>query len=579
MSLHTLGTLTLGNYDGANKNAAFALPVSLCTQSIAVLAKKGAGKSYLAAVISEELHAAGIPPIIIDPTGAHWGLKAGADSHTEGLPFVVFGGSHADLPLSEDAGEMIATAITENLFPAILDLSLFRKGQVNRFLTAFFETLYLKNREVIHLVCDEADAYAPQKPFAEQARTLGAMEDIVRRGRIRGIGVTLITQRPQVLNKDVLTQCDILVAMRLIHPKDIGAIREWIAVHGDPDKAKKLIASLPSLPTGTAWFWAPEFGDLFERVKIRTRRTFDSSATPKPGQSRKMPTKLAAVDLAKLGEAIQEATRQIQENDPAALRAEIARLRKAAGAAAAVPVVRIETKIERVPVLDQAEREKLTAILSTIGRMETELQATTREFGQLSERINAATAPQPANGRSLLESGRYVPTPAGSMVPREAVQTGTRDPALGKGEHVILSACIQYPAGVTRQQLTVLCGYKKSSRDLFIQKLRARGYVQGFDSITATSAGIGAAGTIERLPAGNELRAYWLKKLPMGERRVLAVICEDYPAPIERDAISERTGYKKSSRDLFLQKLTSRGIVMPHNRGLVRAADQLFGNP
>ena len=34
------------------------------------------------------------------------------------------------------------------------------------------------------------------------------MEDLVRRGRARGLGITLITQRPAVLNKDVLTQVD-----------------------------------------------------------------------------------------------------------------------------------------------------------------------------------------------------------------------------------------------------------------------------------------------------------------------------------------------------------------------------------
>jgi DNA helicase HerA-like ATPase len=85
-------------------------------------------------------------------------------------------------------------------FSAILDLSLFRKGEALRFMAVFLETLYRKNRDALHLFIDEADVVAPQKPFGpDEARTLGATEDIVRRGRIRGIGCTLITQRPQVL--------------------------------------------------------------------------------------------------------------------------------------------------------------------------------------------------------------------------------------------------------------------------------------------------------------------------------------------------------------------------------------------
>jgi DNA helicase HerA-like ATPase len=83
-----------------------------------------------------------------------------------------------------------------------------------RFMVAFAETLYRLNREAVHLFVDEADAFAPQARNygGDENRMLGAMEDIVRRGRKRGIGCTLITQRPAVLNKNVLTQCEVLVA-------------------------------------------------------------------------------------------------------------------------------------------------------------------------------------------------------------------------------------------------------------------------------------------------------------------------------------------------------------------------------
>jgi hypothetical protein len=78
------------------------------------------------------------------------------------LPVVIFGGEHADVPLEESAGEVVARSIVENRFPAVLDLSLFRKGQMIRFMVAFAETLYRLNREAVHLFVDEADAFAPQ---------------------------------------------------------------------------------------------------------------------------------------------------------------------------------------------------------------------------------------------------------------------------------------------------------------------------------------------------------------------------------------------------------------------------------
>jgi plasmid stabilization system protein ParE len=154
------------------------------------------------------------------------------------------------------------------------------------------------------------------------------MEDIVRRGRKRGIGCTLITQRPAVLNKNVLTQCEVLVALRLVHPKDIDAIEEWVNVHADPDTAKEMIDSLPSLAVGEAWFWSPGWGDLFQRVKVRHRETFDSGATPKAGEAPKRPKHLAEIDLAALGEQIKATVEKAKADDPKELRRQIAELKK-----------------------------------------------------------------------------------------------------------------------------------------------------------------------------------------------------------------------------------------------------------
>jgi len=46
----------------------------------------------------------------------------------------------------------------------------------------FAETLYHRNRLPLHLVLDEADAFAPQRPMHGQERMLGALQDLVRRG-------------------------------------------------------------------------------------------------------------------------------------------------------------------------------------------------------------------------------------------------------------------------------------------------------------------------------------------------------------------------------------------------------------
>lgn len=127
----------------------FGLPLEFVTQTQAILAKKRVGKSYTASVQAEELLKAKQQIVAIDPTGAWWGLKSSADGKSAGFPITVFGGEHADVPLEETAGETIAQALVENRFSAILDLTLFRKGQINRFMAPFLEALYRLNREAM----------------------------------------------------------------------------------------------------------------------------------------------------------------------------------------------------------------------------------------------------------------------------------------------------------------------------------------------------------------------------------------------------------------------------------------------
>jgi hypothetical protein len=150
-------------------------------------------------------------------------------------------------------------------------------------MASFLENLYRmkaveKYRTPMMLVIDEADAIAPQstKSYGVRGgnveRMLGAAEDIVRRGGQRGIGCTLVTQRSAVLNKNVLTQAQILVALRTIAPQDLEAMKAWIDVHGTPEQCKTLMESLPSLPIGDAWFWSPGWPTaegIFKRVHGR----------------------------------------------------------------------------------------------------------------------------------------------------------------------------------------------------------------------------------------------------------------------------------------------------------------------
>lgn len=370
----------------------FSLPIELATGSIAILAIKGSGKSYTSAVITEELIDNGVPVTIIDPTGVHWGLKSSASGKSAGYPVTIFGGDHADMPLEEESGEILARWVVERRFCSILDLSHFRKAQIYRFLTPFLLELYRLNRAPMHLVADEADLYAPQRAFPDVARCLGAMEDIVRRGRARGIGTTLITQRPASLNKDVLTQCDCLMALRISHPRDIAPVMEWVDQHGDSVQGAKMLAGLAALPTGSAWVWAPR-AEIFERIQVRRRTTFDSSATPKIGQAVIEPSVMAKIDLAQLGKEIADSMQRAKDNDPKELKQRITQLTNKVSQLEREKL-QVKTEIKEVPLLQKGEIAALEAVRDDLSTAVKQLTDTLKSASPQVFKIPSHVVPQ-----------------------------------------------------------------------------------------------------------------------------------------------------------------------------------------
>jgi DNA helicase HerA-like ATPase len=274
-----------------------ALPLDATTQAIGIVAKRRVGKSYTARRFAEQLLNAGQQVVIVDPKGDWWGIRSSADGKAPGFPVVILGGEHGDVPLEKGAGEIVAKMVVEERVSVPARPVAVPEARVAVFMADFLETLYrLKAKESLRtplmLIVDEADAIAPQKPHPGEERMLGAGEDIVRRGGQRGIGCMMITQRTAVLNKNVLTQCEMLVALRTISPQDLKAMQAWIDVHGSIEERDTLMASLPSLPQGDAWFWSPGWptaDGIFKRVHVSPIETFDSGATPKSGEKRVEP--------------------------------------------------------------------------------------------------------------------------------------------------------------------------------------------------------------------------------------------------------------------------------------------------
>lgn len=602
-----------------------SLPLDVVTQTIAILAKRRAGKSYTMRRLFEQLFKAGQQVVLVDPKGDQWGVRSAANGKDPGLPIVILGGERGDVPLEPGSGEIIAKLIVEERISALLDLSLFRKHEVATFMTSFMETLYrLKAREIYRtpmmLVIDEADAIAPQKPQKGEERMLGAAEDIVRRGGQRGIGCVLVTQRSAVLNKNVLTQAQILVVLRTIAPQDLKAMEAWIDVHGDEEQGETLMESLPSLPTGDAWFWSPGWPTIegiFKRVHVLPIDTFDSGASPKPGVKRVEPKNLADIDLDALKGHMAATIEKAKADDPKRLKADLATARaenvklKAAAEKPACPAPEALAAAKaagreagwqegyhtgRSEVADKVYRlwEPLRDAVGAVAKAADAFDAGNREIAYEERLTTVRTAhgrpiPAPTTTRAFHTTsraaaeriGRENLAPAARVAPAPHATIRSGNPDIGNtGKRRILIALAQNHEGLTDRKLSILTGIARSGGTwrTYMGDLRTRGLVDsGGGSNRISDEGRNQLGHYDPLPVGQALVEYWRGRLgDTGKRKLFDACVAAYPASLTTEQLAERSGIEPTGGTWRTYMGQLRSLELLVGKGEIKANEELF---
>ena len=373
-----------------NVSPTMKLPADAVTSTFAVLAMVGAGKSNAGAVFGEEFYAAGLPFVAIDPKGDWWGLRSSGDGTGPGLPIPIFGGLHGDLPLHEDMGKLIADLIVDQNLTCILDVSEFpSKAAQMRFLTDFGEHLYRRHGrqpQPRHLIMEEADEYLPQIVRADETRCVGVWTRIAKRGRQRGLGFTIISQRSAAVNKDALSQCATLIPLRTTGSHDRKAILDWISYH---DASRDVVDSLPGLADGEAYaispHWLVRHGQpAVQRFRFRQRWTFDSGATPQVGRARPVAT-LADIDLGALEVRMAAVVEKAAADDPRRLKKRIAELERQLARRADTDPAEVARLIED----NEALRAELAAVRA---RPPEQIEVPAFKPGDLEELDRLATA-------------------------------------------------------------------------------------------------------------------------------------------------------------------------------------------
>jgi uncharacterized protein len=329
--------------------------------------------------------------------------------------------------------------------------------------------------------------------------------------------------------------------------------------------------TLRSLEPGQFYTLGPAISTKPELVTIGTVRTshpesggqISAKQPPTPEQVKSLLPKLADLPKGADEKAKTEAELRAQVRS---LTAQLAARPKAEvdGAAIERAVAAARREAEQHSRQQQVVIEKLQARLQFIADKAAE--AAGAPLPKTSPRVDVTVhTPKPVE--------RKVITP----FERRAAAPSNGNGHLPKGEAHILRAIAQYPDGSDRVQISILTGYKRSTRDRYLQYLAEKGLVDTRGSlIVATQAGIDALGSdFEPLPTGSALLEHWLNKLPEGERKLLQVVAAS-PDGVLREQLDEATGYKRSTRDRYLQYLQARKLIDADGRGVVRPSGILF---
>lgn len=589
--------------------------IEYVTKTAAILAQRRKGKTYLGAVIAEELIAAKLPWVALDPTGAWWGLRSSADGENPGLPVVVIGGQHGDLPLERDSGVVVADLVLDHPGWYVIDFSLLGSRAAEReFAATFGDRLHRRKMEPgldfpLHLFVDEADLFVPQEKETvwsgrrrpgDPPDILAVYQGIVRRGGLHGLGSTLISQRPALVNKNALTQIDILFLLRLVAGQDQEAVYKNNVSRFLPKReALDLMATLATLPIGEGWALEPGADPpLCERVRFRERRTFNSSATPKPGEKRVEPRVLAEVDLDALRGRMAAAIERARDDDPVflhrrlkQLEAELAKAHAAPNRPADPEIVEVPIEVE-VPVVSDSDRALAREVIEAVQAISRQTEALP---GFLTERLapfaaaleRVSTGPV-APARLRTTPRREPPAPVAERTgPQAAPEPGESDGArLSSSQQRILDALRWFEEvgvdAVRRPPLGAVAGAsaKSSGFRANVSTLSGLGLIcyPSNGCVGLTEEGRARAAAPSRMPTAEALQEAVYAMLSGPQADLLRVLVAMEGQPLSREELAARAGVSALSSGFRANVSTLSGweMVTYPAQGLVAAADLLF---
>lgn len=622
----------------------FEFPQDVVTSTLVVYGGKGMGKTNFGAVLAEELSRVGLRWSVLDPMGVWWGLRHSADGKGSGVECLILGGVHADIPIEPTGGAVVADLVADEDANVIIDFSRKANGQTwgigekIRFVTEYGKRLFErqgeinngKRRQPVMQIIDESARFIPQViPHGnpDLSKCLSVWEQITEEGRNFGLGICFLTQRSARMAKSVSELADAMLSFRIFGPRSLDAIMDWVGDHVAKDHIKTISETVRSLDRGSCLVISPGWLKYEGIAKIRARTTFDSSATPKPGeQAKRITGKAAKPDLAKYAARMAETIERAKADDPRELKKRITELQKEiATKPAAKPtspsgndakaidraiapfkkalgdamkiIAQINaigfdksgvTKEEVAKALEAATAQIVKLAESKLNQRNTELDRLKKEAERLLAKLAAMVDGENVDVTVTVRHNEPFTVSQGiERASRPPVAQAPVPDGLGRTQANVLNCLAELlqctgKESVRKEQLAAWCEYSPTSGGYnnLLGSLRSQGFIDypqpGHVTLTDAGRSIARPGEI---PTDNREMLERAKRVLGGsEGRILEVAHRVHPQMISKSKLAEALGFSETSGGFnnYLGHMRTLGFIDYPQKGHVKVSDWMF---
>lgn len=519
----------------------------------------GSGKSYTLRKIIETTYGQ-VQHIILDVEGDFASLREKFD--------YVLAGKNGDIPASVKTAGLLARKVLQLKTNLIVDLYELKMHERIQFVKLFLESMIDAPKELwqpVLILIDEAHIFAPEKGNAE---SMSAVIDICTRGRKRGYGTILATQRLSKLHKDAAAECGNKLIGRTNLDIDVKRAADELGLNS------KDAQNLRTLKPGEFFAFGPAISNEIVKVKIGKTVTSHPVAGTRgmsgntPAASSKV--KQALKELADLPKEL-----EVELKTTADLKARINQLTQ-------------ELKLKPAPAVDQSkidqaiERGVSQAKVILEKEFKLKLKSIKDELSEVLNKVVTSDIPTPKVS-GVIQPQQHVikhTPPTRQMQKAKEVPTrdGGNDAQLGACEKKILGFLASQPGkSFSKVQVGAMTGYAHSSGGFnnALSKLGQSGYITRSNAMISLNSDADVSEFLSGVP---HTLQNWIDKLDKCQKAIYQFLLDNPSDSFDKSEVADHTGYAHSSGGFnnAISRLNTLGLIQ-RNSGRLQINEDLLG--